>query len=107
MAQLDRELSASELSDWLAFQYFEPFGCAVEDHRAGRIASLIYNTNKSEAATALGPMDFFDRGDPPEENPVELTEEEVALHGEQFLMKWPGYAEALAAKLAEESDDLT
>jgi hypothetical protein len=55
------EMTASDLAEWEAFAALEPWGAAVEDHRAGVIASTVANVaGKSlRKGQDRAPADFF------------------------------------------------
>jgi hypothetical protein len=55
------EMTATDLAEWEAFAALEPWGAAVEDHRAGVIASTVANyAGKSlRKGKELAPSDLF------------------------------------------------
>lgn len=57
VSEMLARLSKDELTEWLAFFFLEPWGCAEEDHRFGVIAAKIHNSNTTGAP--LEPADFF------------------------------------------------
>jgi hypothetical protein len=63
--ELLRRISSQELSEWMAFYQFEPFGEERDDLRAGIVASTVANANRDpKKGRALKPQDFmpqFDR----------------------------------------------
>lgn len=48
VAQLDREMSAKEFTEWMVYYSIEPFGGAREDYRAALVSSVIANVNGSK-----------------------------------------------------------
>jgi hypothetical protein len=53
------ELSASELTDYMAFDRIEPFGEVRADLRAGIVASTVANHGMSPPKEAARPIDFM------------------------------------------------
>ena len=51
-------MSAAEYRDWCDYYVLEPWGCEVEDHRVGTIASILIRANGGKA---LSPLDIFPR----------------------------------------------
>ena len=45
VAQIDREMSAKEFTEWMYYHSIEPFGGAREDYRAALQASVTANVN--------------------------------------------------------------
>lgn len=59
--QLETQIQASELNEWMAFFHMEPFGSVREDYRAGLIAATLVNVNGGrKGGKASQPSDFFD-----------------------------------------------
>lgn len=86
--ELLAQTDSRELSEWMAYYRLEPWGCEVEDLRAGIIASTIANANRDpkKQRKPFQPSDFIpDRIKPPVE---EQSWEEQA----KILQMW---AEAL------------
>ena len=48
-----KEMTSSELSDWMAFYRIEPFGCHAEDRRSAQIVNMLYDINKKKGASSL------------------------------------------------------
>ena len=72
------EVGAGELTEWQAFAEMEPFGCAVEDLRAGLAPAVTVNINRAENTEAMSPMDFFPwQRDGTKAEPVEPDTPEV------------------------------
>ncbi len=70
VGDLLKRVTSRELSEWMAYETLEPFGPRRADHRAGVIASLIYNSNRGKGAKPLGADDFFpETFEPPQEEP--------------------------------------
>lgn len=69
VAQLERSVSSAELTEWMAFERIEPWGCRVEDHRAGLYAALKLNAGKAVtdfiAPTAFFPWNEYKEPAPP------------------------------------------
>ena len=55
VAQLDREMSAKELTEWMIYYSIEPFGGAREDYRAALVSSTIANVK----GVKVTPNDFI------------------------------------------------
>lgn len=61
------ELSSREFAGWAAFFEIEPWGCAVEDHRAGVIAASVINmAGMRSKRQDYTPSDLF----PPRNQPL-------------------------------------
>lgn len=59
--QLELQLEASELNEWMAFFNMEPWGSVREDYRAGVIASTLVNVNGGKKGGKPAEVtDFFD-----------------------------------------------
>jgi len=59
--QLEWQLEASELNEWMAFFNMEPWGAVREDYRAGIIASTLVNVNGGKkGGKPAQATDFFD-----------------------------------------------
>jgi len=57
-------MTSSEFTHWRAYHDLESFGPIREDYRSGIVASLLYNANRKEGASAMCPMDFFEDPEP-------------------------------------------
>ena len=58
--QLENEMSARELTEWMIYYGLEPFGDTQDDFRAGLICSTIANVNGGgKGGKALKPTDFI------------------------------------------------
>lgn len=67
-------ISYAEFTQWIAFYTLEPWGCEVEDHRAGTIAATVHNMAGYVSKRQLGYRDFFpNRGEPREPQKPEDT----------------------------------
>ena len=55
VAQIDREMSAKEFTEWMVYHSVEPFGGAREDYRAALQASVTANVNGAK----LTPFDLI------------------------------------------------
>lgn len=64
-AELLARMSGPELDQWAAYERLEPWGEARADYRAGIVASVFYNMNKSEKAEPRIPRDFLPIWDAP------------------------------------------
>lgn len=51
-------MSSRELSEWMAYFQFEPFGTDVEDLRSGILAATIVNVNAGKSSKTFKPEDF-------------------------------------------------
>lgn len=56
---LEKYLSSSDLAELMAYDRIEPFGPRRDDLRAGIIASVIANANRSPNGKAFKPSDFM------------------------------------------------
>jgi hypothetical protein len=45
VAQLDKTMTAKELTEWMVYYSIEPFGGAREDYRAALVSSVLANVN--------------------------------------------------------------
>lgn len=70
------EISAKELTEWMAFDTVEPFGGLQDEYRTGMIASTVANTTRDEKKKKepFTPQDFM-RPEFLSEQPVEEDEE--------------------------------
>lgn len=61
MRELLAKIDSRELSEWIAYFHLEPWGCEVEDWRAGMIASTIANANRDtkKRSKPFTPEDFM------------------------------------------------
>ena len=58
--QLETQLEASELNEWMAFFNMEPWGAVREDYRAGVIAATLVNVNGGKkGGKPADATDFF------------------------------------------------
>jgi len=73
-----RELTSSELAEWMAFARMEPFGVIADDMRAGIAPAVYINAHKREGAERIGPLDFFPWQEKKHEEPQALSPEETA-----------------------------
>ena len=55
VAQIDREMTAKELTEWMVYYSVEPFGGAREDYRAALVSSIVANVNGAK----VKPDDFI------------------------------------------------
>lgn len=55
-------MSARTFAEWQAYSSLEPFGSYVEFWRAGMIASMIANVNRTKSQKAFTPEDFMPDG---------------------------------------------
>lgn len=55
VAEIDREMSSKELTEWMVFYSIEPFGGAREDYRAALISSITANVHGAK----VKPDDFI------------------------------------------------
>lgn len=79
VAQLVRQMTSAELTEWIAFYRIEPFGCAIDDYRAGLYASMKANAAR-DGKPPLSPLDLYPWHAEPEEAPdpmkvIELFEQ--------------------------------
>lgn len=74
VADLQRQMSSREFSEWIAFSRVEPFGPAREDLRSGIHIAMTYNANRRKGQRALQPHDIFGNLKP---EPRVLTRKEV------------------------------
>jgi hypothetical protein len=73
------EISSAEFGEWVAYYSIEPFGDRMADLRAGTVASVVANANRSKDAPAFVPGDFVPWAKEPEpETPKQPSAEEVA-----------------------------
>lgn len=61
MAELERELSSTELVEWQAYWMLEPWGAIRDDLHAARIESLLFNVHRGKSQKAAKPADFMYR----------------------------------------------
>lgn len=59
VAELERQLSAAELAEWLAYSIVEPFGQGRTDDGARGVMALLYNANRPAKSKALDASDFM------------------------------------------------
>lgn len=82
-----KNISARELTEWMAYYQVEPFGEARDDLRMGMICSTIANVNRGKNGRVYKPEDFIPRFDRPKQQTwqeqlriVEMLN--IAFHGE-------------------------
>jgi len=69
--QLLKNVSASEISEWMAFDSIDPIGAERGDLRAGIIASTVANTSGGKKdGDAFKPADFMPYLEKPKDDPV-------------------------------------
>ena len=68
--EAQRRISSSEFTEWLAFWRLEPWGCGVDDARAGMIASVTASCHGARCR----PSDFI-----PDREPAEPQTEDQIL----------------------------
>lgn len=61
VAELERTLTSSEFSEWMAYYELEPFGAWRDNLHAAQIAALLYNVNRERGSPAKSPGDFIYR----------------------------------------------
>ena len=66
-------ISSAELSEWIAFSQFEPFGIEREDLRFAMLACIIANANRSHKQRPFKISDFILKFGPQEE----MTDEQI------------------------------
>jgi hypothetical protein len=71
VGRLLEEIGSAELAEWLAFYDREPWGCAVDDLRAGTNPAVTINMNRDRDSDPVGPMEFFPWNKPAEPDPEE------------------------------------
>lgn len=78
-----REMTAGQLAGWEAYFSVEPWGPAIEDHRAGVIAATIANVagKQIRAGHSLAPADFFPSRFPPPRTTKTFDEQVRELFG--------------------------
>lgn len=59
VAELEEELSARELKEWMAFYSIEPWGEYRADVRSAMVSMLLYGANKGRNAPKLTIKDFM------------------------------------------------
>jgi hypothetical protein len=64
-------MDSRELSEWMAYERIEPFGEMRADLRAGIVASVVANANRTRG-DAFKPADFMPNFDREEEVEVEV-----------------------------------
>ena len=84
VAELLRRVTASELSEWMAYAELEPFGQEREDLRAGMISSPLVNLWIQKGHTLTKPSDWVLNFEPKE-----------PMTGEQLAFMLRGLAAAL------------
>lgn len=52
-------MSSREMSEWMAYFQYEPFGTDVDDLRSGIIAATIVNCNTGKSSKTYEPKDFI------------------------------------------------
>lgn len=67
VGELLRRISSRELSEWAVYFQLEPWGCEVEDWRAGLIAATIANANRDpkKRRRPYEPRDFMPQHEKP------------------------------------------
>lgn len=75
VAQMARQMSSAELTEWIAFSRIEPFGAAIDDYRAGLYASMKANAAR-DGKPPISPLDLFPwNAEPePEPDPMKIIE---------------------------------
>lgn len=81
VAQAQREISAREFGEWVAYDRIEPFGEVRADLRSGIVASVIANANSSRHTFRAS--EFMPRFEPPKPQ----TDEEQIQIVDAFLRK--------------------
>lgn len=79
VGELLEKVGSAELAEWMAFAGLEPFGCEVDDLRAGLMPALTVNMHREQHAPTVTPFEFFpwhDKPAPPQ--PLVLSPEEAA-----------------------------
>lgn len=76
-------MSSRELSEWMAFFQLEPWGCEMEDWRAGMVAATIANVNRDtkKQRKPYEPQDFMPKR-------AAITEDQDADEIERVLKMW-------------------
>lgn len=59
VAQCQREVSAPELSEWIAYDHIEPFGERRADLRAGIVAAVTANAFRGKDSKPFQASDFM------------------------------------------------
>jgi hypothetical protein len=61
VGELLHRMSAQEFSEWWAFYQMEPWGCEVDDFRAGLVAATVANTSRDakKHKKPFQPSDFM------------------------------------------------
>lgn len=59
VGELELSLSSRELSEWIAYSSFEPFGQGRSDDGFRLLASMLYNINRGKNARPLSADDFL------------------------------------------------
>ncbi len=63
VAELDRNMSHSELVSWMAFYKLEPFGDEIANWRAGLICAVISNALGGKKSKPKQPTDFMPKAE--------------------------------------------
>ena len=75
-------VDSRELSEWWAFYQFEPWGCEIDDFRAGLVAATTANTNRDpkKHKQPFRPSDFMPQRDKPSA-PTQTSEDHERIMG--------------------------
>jgi hypothetical protein len=59
VGRLLEEIGSGELAEWAAMYDLEPWGCDVDDLRAGMGPALTINMNRASGDAAIRPLELF------------------------------------------------
>jgi hypothetical protein len=87
VTRLLAEVSASELTEWMAYFRLEPFGSSIDDYRSGLIASAVFNSQRGRGTESVMPYDWFpwQEAKKREKELVGETPEEISQHLKALL----------------------
>lgn len=83
VGELLARISSQELSEWMIFFRLEPWGCEVEDSRAGIVAATVANVNRDKKARGkpYAPGDFMPKYDAPPK-PAQTVQDQERVMGQ-------------------------
>lgn len=83
------EIPSSTWWEWIAFFGLEPFGCEVDNWRAGMIAATIANAAPSKRRRTFKPKDFMPQRKRPQtwQEQLKIVEELNAAFGGKDLRR--------------------
>ena len=59
VCEIERDMPARELMEWMEYESLEPFGAWRDNYHAALIASILANANRKPNAPPFGMHEFF------------------------------------------------